>query len=237
MKRNNISFILSLFLYVFLASCTTQEDEFPFQASGSGSFSTLGTITNTARLTILSDSYGPLLPLNTDIFIQNQANILGQRVLLEVLFFNGAQKSDSLETKEVEVISLYKVLTKEANIIHTEVSEATVDDTFGTAPITITSTTISPEHLNIQYEIEGYDKNISHRISLLVSEEAQIDKNGLLNVELRHNPESDSQINSFWGVVSFSLASIPQCNDTNFKGFHILYKKSDGSDAYTTVTR
>ena len=74
---------------------------------------------------------------------------------------------------------------------------------FGTAPIVITSSSISKEHLNIQYEIGGNDSNISHRISLLVPQNAQLDENGLLPVELRRNPESDLQINSFWGVVSF----------------------------------
>ena len=170
------------------------------------------------------------------IFIKNNANALGQRVLLEVLFLDSQQKSDSLEMKEVEVISLYKVLTKNANIIQSGTAETAVNDTFGTAPIPITSTTVSQEHLNIQYEIKGYNENISHRISLLVSDNAQLDENGLLPVELRHNPETDVQINSYWGVVSFNLSSIPQYKNPEFKGFRILYKKYDGSAAYTTVT-
>lgn len=53
---------------------------------------------------------------------------------------------------------------------------------------------------------------------------------------LRHNPETDVQINSYWGVVSFNLSSIPQYKNPEFKGFRILYKKYDGSAAYTTVT-
>lgn len=230
---------LLLFLLVLLCeigtSCTSHDDEL-LQSSGIGSFSTLGTVVNTARLTVHSDSYGPLLPMNTDIFIKNNANALGQRVLLEVLFLDSQQKSDSLEMKEVEVISLYKVLTKDANIIQSGTAETAVNDTFGTAPIPITSTTVSQEHLNIQYEIKGYNENISHRISLLVSDNAQLDENGLLPVELRHNPETDVQINSYWGVVSFNLSSIPQYKNPEFKGFRILYKKYDGSAAYTTVT-
>ncbi len=68
---------LLLFLLVLLCeigtSCTSHDDEL-LQSSGIGSFSTLGTVVNTARLTVHSDSYGPLLPMNTDIFIKNNAN-------------------------------------------------------------------------------------------------------------------------------------------------------------------
>lgn len=234
--NRNLLFIFLMWLGIHLTSCTQEEDELIFQSGGNGTFSTLGTITNTARLTVHSDSYGVLLPVNNDIFIQNKANTLGQRVLLEVLFLDNQQKSDSLEFKEVEVISLYKVLTKDANLLDPQTNETAVNDTFGTAPIVITSATLSPEHLNIQYEINGYDKNISHRISLLVAEDAQPDSQGLLPVTLRHHPETDWEINTFWGVVSFNLASIPQYSSPDFKGFRIYYKKKDGSETSTTVT-
>lgn len=234
-NKNILLTLLAILLCGITTSCTSHEDELLLQSSGNGSFSTLGTVINTARLTINSDSYGPLLPVNTNIFTQNNACILGQRVLVEILFLNSKQKTDSLDLKEVEVISLYKVLTKDIDIIHTETTD-NINDTFGTAPIQITSTTISQKHLNIQYEIEGYDENISHCISLLVPENAQPDVNGLLSVELRHNPENDLQINTFWGVVSFNLSSIPQYKNPKFKGFQIRYTKKDGSTTYTTVT-
>jgi uroporphyrinogen III methyltransferase/synthase len=64
---------------------------------------------------------------------------------------------------------------------------------------------------------------------------AHLDENGLLPVELRHNPGADLQINSYWGVVSFTLSSIPQYQDSAFKGFRILYKIKEGDDIHTVT--
>ena len=88
---------------------------------------------------------------------------------------------------------------------------------------------------DIQYEIGGNNSNISHRISLLVPQNAHLDENGLLPVELRHNPGADLQINSYWGVVSFTLSSIPQYQESAFKGFRILYKNKEGDDIHTVT--
>lgn len=94
---------------------------------------------------------------------------------------------------------------------------------------------VLPDSNNIQYEIGGNNSNISHRISLLVPQNAHLDENGLLPVELRHNPGADLQINSYWGVVSFTLSSIPQYQESAFKGFRILYKNKEGDDIHTVT--
>ena len=235
MKRTKyITYLFLFLLYGLLSSCSFEQEDSLLLSSNSGSFSTLGTVINTERITIDSDTYGTLLPTNPGIFTEKKVNILGQRVLLEILFLN-EDKRNNTGDKEVKIISLYKVLTKDANIVIPDETDAALDETFGTAPIVITSASISKEHLNIQYEIGGNDSNISHRISLLVPQNAQLDENGLLPVELRHNPESDLQINSFWGVVSFTLSSIPQYQDSAFKGFRILYKNKEGDDTHTVT--
>lgn len=229
-----ITYLFLCLLYGLLSSCSFEQEDSLLLSSNSGSFSTLGTVINTERITIDSDTYGTLLPTNPGIFTEKKLNILGQRVLLEILFLN-EDKQNNTGDKGVKIISLYKVLTKDANIVTPDETDAALDETFGTAPIVITSSSISKEHLNIQYEIGGNDSNISHRISLLVPQNAQLDENGLLPVELRHNPESDLQINSFWGVVSFTLSSIPQYQDSAFKGFRILYKNKEGNDTHTVT--
>ena len=153
---------------------------------------------------------------------------------LQVEFSKNKQNNNS-EAKKVEIISLYKVLTKDADCITPEEAVESINNIFGTAPICITSSSISKEHLNIQYEIGGNNSNISHRISLLVPQNAHLDENGLLPVELRHNPGADLQINSYWGVVSFTLSSIPQYQESAFKGFRILYKNKEGDDIHTVT--
>ncbi len=230
-----ITYILLLLLYGHFSSCSVEEEDQLLLSSSSGSFSTLGTVVNTEQLTIDSDTYGALLPVNTHIFTDNKVNILGQRVLLEVLFLDKNKQNNNSEAKKVEIISLYKVLTKDADSITPEETVESINDIFGTAPICITSSSISKEHLNIQYEIGGNNSNISHRISLLVPQNAHLDENGLLPVELRHNPGADLQINSYWGVVSFTLSSIPQYQDSAFKGFRILYKNKEGDDIHTVT--
>lgn len=230
-----ITYTLLLLLYGYFSSCSIEQEDHFLLSSSSGSFSTLGTVVNTEQFTIDSDTYGTLLPINTHIFTENKITILGQRVLLEILFLDENKQNNNTEAKEVEIISLYKVLTKDANIISPEETETTINETFGTAPILITSSSISKEHLNIQYEIGGNNSNISHRISLLVPQNARLDENGLLPVELRHNPGADLQIYSYWGVVSFTLSSIPQYQDSAFKGFRILYKNKEGDDIHTVT--
>ncbi len=235
MKRTKyITYLFLFLLYGLLSSCSFDQEDSLLLSSNSGSFSTLGTVIDTERITIDSDTYGTLLPTNVSIFTEKKLNILGQRVLLEILFLN-EDKRNNTEDKEVKIISLYKVLTKDANIVTPDETDAAIDETFGNAPIVITSSSISKEHLNIQYEIGGNDSDISHRISLLVAQNAQLDENGLLPVELRHNPETDLQINPFWGVVSFTLSSIPQFQDSAFKGFRILYKNKEGDDTHTVT--
>lgn len=167
-----ITYILLLLLYGHFSSCSVEEEDQLLLSSSSGSFSTLGTVVNTEQLTIDSDTYGALLPVNTHIFTDNKVNILGQRVLLEVLFLDKNKQNNNSEAKKVEIISLYKVLTKDADCITPEETVESINDIFGTAPICITSSSISKEHLNIQYEIGGNNSNISHRISLLVPQNA-----------------------------------------------------------------
>lgn len=232
--KYHTSYII-LILTSILFSCTTHEEGMPLQACTNGSFATLGTVVNTTRITVDSDTYGTLLPVNTSLFSAKGADILGQRVLLEFLFL--ADRQDTiLKTKEIEIINLYKVPTKDISLIMSDETNEEIDGTFGTAPILVTSSNISKEHLNIQYEIEGENEDITHCVSLLVRKEAQPDKEGLLPVELRHDPKGDLQVNSFWGVVSFTLSGIPQCQSSDFKGFRILYKNKTGDNAYAIVT-
>ena len=70
----------------------------------------------------------PLLPTNPGIFTEKKVNILGQRVLLEILFLN-EDKQNNTGDKEVKIISLYKVLTKDANIVTPDETDAALDET------------------------------------------------------------------------------------------------------------
>ena len=111
-----------------------------------------------------------------------------------------------------------------------------MSEEYGSDPVRISAVSLGKSYLNIQFHILGYDQNIAHRISLLLTDETTIDPDGLVRVELRHSLEGDREQEPFWGVVSFKLSSIPECGDPAFKGFRIVC--DNGSSVQeVTVTR
>ena len=122
-------------------------------------------------------------------------------------------------------VRVNKVLTKKADDLRIG-----IEDVFGNSPIQITAASISQKHLNIQYEYYG-STNISHRISLVLNSETQLDENGLLQVEFRHNNQGDTYSERLWGIVSYTLESIPDYDESKCKGFKIIYDSGANSRA------
>ena len=200
-------------------------------------YPTMGTVVNTDDMSIDSDSYGLLIPKNPSVVSASDADSIGQRVLVNINFPDeeNARETSSTSGKEVTIFDLYKVLTKAANDLrlpHTEPEE-----NFGNNNIQITSTSISKEHLNIQFNIEGQDETIPHRISLLLTENTKINDEGLLEVELRHNNNSDYGQRLYWGVVSYTLSSIPEYSKPECKGFRIIYNSGANTKAEWDVIK
>lgn len=215
---NRIRIICISIMGTILFSCNNSEN-YPEL------YSTMGTVTNLSDYSIDSDIYGKLTPKNPNIINSFNADSIGQRVLININFPDEKDKDSKEDSgKEVTIYDLYKVLTKKANDIR--LTEENIDN-FGNDNIKITNAYISNEHLNIEFNIEGNDETIPHRISLLLTENTQIDDEGLLEVELRHNNNSDYGNKHYWGVVSFTLSSIPEYNDEAFKGFRIKYQAEE----------
>lgn len=217
-------------------SCVNDDSEELFMTE-IGAYSSLGTVVENNNLVVESDSYGLLHPVNKEIFTDNQASSIGQRVLMEINFMEANPLTANENIQDVRVERLYKVLTKSADDIRTSGGGTTnADQIYGNQPIAVTAASISKSHLNIQFNIGGNNTNIAHRISLLLTEESVLDEEGLLRVELRHNPENDLQKEPFWGVVSFTLSSIPEYEDPKFKGFRIVYNSGRGAEEYVVKT-
>lgn len=236
-STKNISCIFLLFASgIMLPSCFDNDSNDMYE-SEFGSYSTLGTITRTDKLLIESDTYGLLEPVNAFSFEDEKADSTGQRVLLD---FNFIEKDpliypDSIQP--VQAVHLYKVLTKPANDVRTNGTDTLPDlSPYGNDPIQINTATISKHHLNIQFYVLGYYADIAHRISLLLTDKSKLGEDGMLTVELRHNAESDLQKEAFWGVVSFELSSIPECNSSQFKGFKIKHTDFTYASAEEDVT-
>ena len=228
LKHKIISIIGICAIGIYMSSCLDNE-KYPELHS------TMGTITDIETPSIESDSYGKLLPQNPDIIKMYDADSIGQRVLVSLSFPNAEEKNKEDSGKEVTIYDFYKVLTKKANDTRNQDSEPI--ENFGEDIINITSAYISKEHLNIEFNINGNNETIPHRISLLLTEETKIDDEGLVYVELRHNKNSDYGNKLYWGVVSYTLSSIPEYNDTDFKGFRISYLSSDNTKSEITVKK
>ncbi len=197
-------------------------------------YSTMGTVNNLSDYSINSDLYGDVIPKNPDIIRSFDADSVGQRILVNINFPDAEDKDSKVSTgKEVTIYDLYKVLTKKADDLRLNNDEDT--ESFGNDVIQITNVNIGNEHLNIEFNISGSNETIPHRISLLLTENTQIDDEGLLEVELRHNKNSDNGDKLYWGIASFTLSSIPEYSDTNFKGFRIKYQSDTNTTSETIV--
>lgn len=220
-------------------SCSDGHEEyFPsLYSSDEGGYSSLGTVVSSDELLVESDSYGLLYPINAEIFTDSGVDTVGQRVLMEINFIDEIILNET-QVQTVLVKQLYKVLTKAVDDLRTDTvtTSTEIEDLFGNQPIWVTSASISGFYLNIQFNVKGHNTDIAHRISLLLTDESTLDSGGLLRVELRHNPEGDTQEDILWGVVSFSLSSIPEFSDPDFKGFRIIYNTGEGDTEEYVVT-
>lgn len=221
--------------YVLLSGCT-ETDTSDLSASLDGTnayYPTLGTVEDINPITIASDTYGTLIPTNPEIFESSGTDSIGQRVFLNVIFQSNTSNPSS-GAKEVTVLNLYDIPTKAATDLRN--TEETDLNIFGNDPVQITSTSISKEHLNIEFNFKGSGYN-THDFTLILSKERELDTQGMLPVELRHSAKSDTPTEWFWGVTSFTLKSIPEYRQEKFRGFLIKYNSGADSQAVWEVKK
>lgn len=214
---------------IFLSSCLNNDEP-------EGFYSTLGTVTEVGtNLTFESDSYGLLKPTNPNWFVAEKADSVGQRVLAGVQFYDGKERNGENTPASVQIVELYKVLTKKVDDIRNG-----EEDIYGDDPIHIAVASVTKEHLNIQFTLASSTSGKPHRISLVLTEESVPDENGILPIEFRHNAEGDlpDWDTRGWGIASYTLKSIDEkYPDTEIKGFKILYYDESGSHAQCIVKR
>ena len=218
-------------LAIALCSCLTAclDDNEPLAI-----YPTLGTVSATNPITIESDSYGLILPKNPSIVTSQHADSVGQRVLTN-LYFGSEPRPQEGGKLSADILDLYKILTKSADDLRKP--DAPNADSFGNSPIQPTSISLSKEHLNIQFNMLGGTEVIPHRISLLLTADTQLDENGLVPVVLRHNANGDSQSTIYWGVVSFTLSSIPEFSDPSCKGIKLCYNSGANLNASFVIRK
>lgn len=212
----------------FFSSCLNDDEP-------EGFYSTLGTVTEVGNnLTFDSDTYGLLKPTNPNWFVVEDADSVGQRVLAGVQFYEEEQRTGETNPVSVQIVELYKVLTKNVDDIRNGA------DIYGDDPIQITIASVTKDHLNIQFTLASSNFGTPHRISLVLTEESKPDKEGILPVEFRHNAEGDVTAwdTRGWGIASYTLKSIDEkFPDTEIKGFKILYNDGGNPHAQCIVKR
>lgn len=208
--------LVSLFLVsTLIQSCNTDDDNTSYYAQ-------LGTVSKTANTEsswiIKGDTYGNSLITNSQALIQTGTDSIGQRILC---YFTCDNDNDM---NNITLYNVYKVLTKKIDIV----DDATdVNTEFGNNTINIVGANASDEHLNIYFEIQGYNVGAKHRISLVGLESSLPDKDGNINLQLCHNAFDDQQIENRNGYVSYTLESIPGFTDGTLKSVSISYKKNE----------
>lgn len=226
--RNQTLLGIACSLCMLFSSCL--DDNEPF-----ATYPTLGTISSTSPITIDSDSYGTFVPNNPSVITSQEADSIGQRVLTN-LYFHNRPSEETLALADVSVLDVYKILTKPADDLRKP--DAPEADSFGNAPIQVTGISLSKEHFNVQFNMMGGNATtVSHRISLLLDENTTIDKDGLLAVNLRHHANGDPQAMIYWGVVSYTLASIPEFNAPECKGIKLYYNSGANLNASMVIKK
>lgn len=173
-------------------------------------------------LSLESDEYGNLPVSNSDILTHYKVNKEGQRILAYFQFNdNDAQKGDN----SVTIYDLYKVLTKKLYEMPAE-----KEDSIGNDPIAVSKIYASRNHLNIFFTFLGSNSGIAHMLNLVTTEESQVDEEGLLEVEFRHNLEEDSEVYPQSGWVSFELSSIPGFTEGTTNGLKVKVSNGDGEE-------
>ena len=226
-----VFFLKHLRLFVNISLCCIALSACDNEDAPVSFYTTLGTVAETdGKKVIISDSYGTLFPENENYLTAKDADSIGQRVLAGVQFLGNIPSKEATEGSEIQIVELYKILTKAADDLRGKPEDA---DIFGEDPVKITSYNIGNGHLTIEFIIWGYDESIRHRISLVRTNEDNSQSNDYITLEFRHNSNGDLTRVPYSGIVSFPLKSIEGFESTECKGLTISY--NDAGIQQTTI--
>lgn len=221
MKKINLIFrLLCLLTFTTFTACNDDEN-FSY-------YTDMATVEEQDGHWILqSDNCGSLIPDNSSIIKINDAAKNGQRVIAAFNFFNEENSKNS--SRSIELYDIYRVLTKDLYQM-----PADKEDSIGNDPIYIKKIVGSAEHINIFFQYKRSNSGIAHFINLVTTESSIVNKDGLLNVEFRHNNEGDHPYYIQQGWVAFPLKSIPGYTENTIKGLLIKAYNGNGEEQIIT---
>ena len=221
MKKKNLfwGLLALLTLPTTFIACDDDDDDFVY-------YTDMATVKDmNGQWILLGDECGELVPDNTALLKANDADKDGQRIIAAFDY----DDKENRNNKKIELYDIYRVLTKD--FYQLPENDEHKADSIGNDPIAISRILTSPEHINIQFVINGDNSNIKHFINLIsVGENPEPDASGVLKVELRHNNEGDHPRMRQWGWAAFTLKSIPGYTEGKTKKLSIKVYEGNGTE-------
>lgn len=205
------SFLTAFFCMLCVLAAFTSCDKNSDASYTNPRYATIGLLETDSenRFCIVSDKGNKFHVLNTQDLLDNEFTE-GDRVYAEML---GETNLEEPFDGDISVIYASKVLTKDIVALTDENSAEIGDD-----PIDIYALWNSGKYLNLQFFLLTNGAR-PHYINLVTVDEPKKQENGYVYLELRHNGNGNTLVNSYTGYASFDISKY--LDDTTVKGFII----------------
>lgn len=208
-----IAFLALLLINIFLSSC--EDDSVDIY----GDYAVINRTDSTC--TLETDQGAVLLPSNLRIsssYLKDK-----DRVIVSFTILDEAKEADDYDYY-VEVVDIYKILTKD--IIPYSVN---ISDSLGTDPVELNEPWIKNGYITLDFFFAGGQPGLKHMVNLTQYPEKTEDDRILL--EFRHNAFQDSYSYKYHGIVAFPTSSI-QTNASDSVQLRIKYSDFDKEKYY-----
>lgn len=204
MKKTILKSIIFALLLPLVYSCNNKEEDY---YSLGDIYITMGLIGNNSDLdydfVVYCDNGDTLLPMvnaNSDFETHNN-----QRIIVNYTILDNVENSN--QKFYVKINSIYEVLYKDL-VELTNVNS----DSLGTDPVQIQDIWLAKNMLNIEFKYKG--NNQMHYINLCYKNVNRSNEEPI-ELEFRHNANSDEELYVFDAIVTFKLDHLFTTNCTN----------------------
>lgn len=172
---------------------------------------------------------------STDVF--NYRPATDQRILAAYNIVQRAPEAADYDFN-VHLRGVYEVLTKDIVELTDENEEAIGDDPFESVRLWVGS-----DWLNVEFTIRATGRS-THYINLVQDNRTEVEDDGTIRLQLRHNADGDTAGRRLWGLASFNLAGLQEAGQTevrlvvnvnlpgfeNGRDFELTYRFNDPGD-------
>ena len=183
-----------------------------------------GVVHKTDSLVSISTDKGNKLYPNTSF-----KNMIkdGERYMLEYFIVNRVEPEAAMEVFEISVYDYFKVLTKDIIPF-----EEAISDSLGSDPVKVNHAWVANQYINFYFTYWGRNFNVKHMINL--TQLPDVNEDGHIVMEFRHNAYGDPYTNQYRGMVSFPVESLvlPEGVDPSTVKLIIKYLSTNGEKSF-----